>query len=622
MEGDRRYWQRLALDPSGLGEPVVATDIFRYYGQTWQPLVEGLTGILGRKVTPSAKNVYQGFLEHMAAQGFAEFSRPLEANGPPAEKNMRLFLFPYDWRLDIESHAPNLDRLIDRVLDLNFNREAPTYGTSERPAYRRGAGDKVVLIGHSQGGLVMRTYVALPERAAKIESCIMLGPPNLGSLNTFKALAGTGYNFEALFLHPEVGKWVGRNWTSPYQMLPFSAGGGLASFLLDENGRPIPDILGQLKAVRTHAFCFWRLPFSGGACTDDLTLNSDHLRSAVDFQSRLPNPAALGIPTFIIAGTGRPTIVAFRKTSRLVKLSKSGLDVTPARTVNRSALAGRFQADSLWQADYAVVSEDDRQVTVAVPYFDEVIAACGDGTVPQYSLVGLPGAVPIYVTGAKHGSMTENNVVQACLDRLLSGVHPVSAPEPICASTAAGASNGIRVRALSSPAVLHVYDSQGRHTGIAPDGTFEEGIPGSSFQLWGESQDVWLPASTDSYRAVLEGARETEVDLSLVAGDGRSEKRLEYLNVKESPGMVAEVSFASETMGPETHLKVDSNGDGSFEESKKPDVFATFRGPETVVGSRKLPVGLALAAAVVACILFLGIAVHHGRKKKEASRKV
>jgi pimeloyl-ACP methyl ester carboxylesterase len=620
LEGDRAYWQRLALDSSGRGTPVTATDIFRYYGQTWQPLLEGLSGVLGRSVTPSVKNVYQGFLEHMASQGYVECARPFDLYGPPPQKDMRLFLFPYDWRLDIESHAPNLDRLVERALDLNYNREAGVAGEDVRPVYRRRPEDKVILIGHSQGALVMRAYAALPERAAKIESMVMLGPPNLGSLNTFRALAGTGYNFEALFLHPEVGKWVGRNWVSPYQMLPFAESGGLASFLLDEEGRPLPDILGLLRSVRTHAFCFWRTPLGGGDCADDLTLNGSLLQAALDFQSRLPNPAALGIPTFIVAGTGQPTITAFRRTSRPVKLDRSGIEITPARTVSRAALEGRLLPEVLWQAEYPVTADDGNEVTVALPYFEEILAACGDGTVPLYSLIGLPGARPIYIAGAKHGSLTENPSVQGILDRLLMGVLPASGPAPACSSTAAGASNGIRVRARCSPAVLHVYDSQGRHSGIAAGGAFEEGIPGSSFHLWGESQDVWLPAGGDAYRVVLEGTRDTAVDLSLVAGDGHTERRADYLNIRESPGLNAEVRFAADTLGPDTPLEIDRDGDRRFDAVRKPDAFQTYtsRTPEALPKkSGGIPSSILIAAAVLLLCSLVAL-ILHGRRKPPA----
>jgi len=66
----------------------------------------------------------------------------------------------YDWRLDLESQAVELDKWIQE--NANFS----------RPIY---------LVGHSMGGLVARAYVAEKSRADKIAGVVTVGTPYLGA---------------------------------------------------------------------------------------------------------------------------------------------------------------------------------------------------------------------------------------------------------------------------------------------------------------------------------------------------------------------------------------------------------------------------------------------------------
>ncbi len=92
----------------------------------------------------------------------------------------RYYTFPYDWRQDNVVTARKLDALIERI--------------------RRDYGDprlKVDIVAHSMGGLLTRYYIQygvtdvldgndFPANftgAAKIRTAILLGTPNLGSVN-------------------------------------------------------------------------------------------------------------------------------------------------------------------------------------------------------------------------------------------------------------------------------------------------------------------------------------------------------------------------------------------------------------------------------------------------------
>jgi pimeloyl-ACP methyl ester carboxylesterase len=102
---------------------------------------------------------------------------------PGADENC--FAFYYDWRRDIPENARLLGKAIDRVL-----------------AARPGGDGKVDIIAHSLGGLVARYYLkygpadilgeATPRPtwsgARRVDTVVLLGVPNEGSLDTFTSL--------------------------------------------------------------------------------------------------------------------------------------------------------------------------------------------------------------------------------------------------------------------------------------------------------------------------------------------------------------------------------------------------------------------------------------------------
>ena len=69
-----------------------------------------------------------------------------------------VYLFPYDWRLDLNETAAKLDNYINSIGD-----------------------PKVTLIGHSMGGLLARAYTLDPLRAQKVDKVISVGTPYWGA---------------------------------------------------------------------------------------------------------------------------------------------------------------------------------------------------------------------------------------------------------------------------------------------------------------------------------------------------------------------------------------------------------------------------------------------------------
>ncbi len=117
------------------------------------------------------------------------------------ERPANLFGFPYDWRRDNRASAARLKEFVDRRL----------------PAWRRssGAADaRVILIGHSMGGLVSRYYLEVLEGWRDCRALITFGTPYRGSPNAVDYLAN---GYKKLFLDLTD---VMRSFTAAYQLLP------------------------------------------------------------------------------------------------------------------------------------------------------------------------------------------------------------------------------------------------------------------------------------------------------------------------------------------------------------------------------------------------------------------
>jgi pimeloyl-ACP methyl ester carboxylesterase len=119
----------------------------------------------------------------------------------PDDKAANFYSFPYDWRRDNRANARILKRLIDKRL--KCWRE------------RSGAADaKVILLGHSMGGLVSRYYLEVLEGWCDCRALFTFGTPYRGSLNAVNFLAN---GYKQLFLDLTD---VMRSLTSVYQLLP------------------------------------------------------------------------------------------------------------------------------------------------------------------------------------------------------------------------------------------------------------------------------------------------------------------------------------------------------------------------------------------------------------------
>ena len=122
------------------------------------------------------------------------------SEGPPAN----YFEFPYDWRRDNRASARRLKRLVDR--------ELPKWRK-----FRDYPDAKLILIGHSMGGLLARYYVECLEGFKDTRAIITFGTPHRGSVKTIDYLVN---GYRSLGLRLATFTELMRSFRSVYQLLP------------------------------------------------------------------------------------------------------------------------------------------------------------------------------------------------------------------------------------------------------------------------------------------------------------------------------------------------------------------------------------------------------------------
>jgi hypothetical protein len=129
--------------------------------------------------------------------------------------------------------------------------------------------------------------------------------------------------------------------------------------------------------------------------------------------------------------------------------------------------------------------------------------------------------------------------------------------------------------AVYSPAEIHLYDLHGNHVGKNASGGIDMQIPGSEYFERDEdhSKNIVIHNADvlANYKVKIEGTGTGTMDLKVQAPDfeGNTIDNPQYLAVNVNPFMQAELDL---TPAKDFSLKMDSNGDGTFDELRPPDV--------------------------------------------------
>lgn len=128
---------------------------------------------------------------------FENLQKDLELNN--YQENTNLFFFPYDWRLDLNTTKDLLKQKIDEV-KLQTGK------------------DKVNIIAHSMGGLLVKDYLNSYEKES-VDKLIFIGTPHLGAPKAGKILL-EGDRFSIPWLEEDRIKEIAQNSPALHELLP------------------------------------------------------------------------------------------------------------------------------------------------------------------------------------------------------------------------------------------------------------------------------------------------------------------------------------------------------------------------------------------------------------------
>jgi pimeloyl-ACP methyl ester carboxylesterase len=418
-----------------------------------------------------------------------------------------LFLLPYDWRLDI---ANSVTKLTDLISSIKTN----TGST------------KVDIIAHSMGGLVARNYISDPTRAQNVRKLFTLGTPHLGAVEFLKRLRFGGCLTKDFWddlardhgicvgVSPSEVKDIIQNMISGYELAPsqeyFNFYGGR------NNSHPNPyQNEGQLMNYDQIKSFLTSLGYNTGLFGPSETFHS--------LDNKLTDTNGVEITN--IVGSGLETIGQIRE--------YKGKD---------------FLGNIIQKKDGFSVN--------------------GDKTVPLFSAslddksrnLSLLGNAKVFYTNQNHGDLATLgpalNLVKNILDnnsQLPSGI--LSQPYSF---------NGTQI-AVYSPVNIDAYDSLGRHTGLTPEGDYEENIPGSSYDALDDAKFIFLPED-GVYNIEFKATDKGSFDFKIrkYNNDTISQETLyKDIPLTSSTSAVAQLDTSS-SQSPTIHL--DENGNGIIQD--------------------------------------------------------
>jgi hypothetical protein len=582
LKGTRLYREEKLLVASStnrLWEPNVGSDVKKLYlDNTGISLNKTIYSgeVLGRALT--IKDIYGEFVDYL---------ENLKGDGVVNEWKA----FGYDWRKPInevvagrEKKATTTESLLDVVYRLAENSKT----------------GKVTLIAHSNGGLVAKYLVKVLTDLGKedlIDSVISVAVPYLGTPEAIGALLhGSGQSIaKGIILNQSIARGLGINMPSAYSLLPsreyfskifgptiafasttvvgvnngsypkeITTYQGQASFLTDrENDRSIPKLEEVNKPTRANS---------------RLMTSADLLHGMID---SFVWPSA--ISRWSILGWGIDTV------KNIVYSEKTNCKKTKCKEVPVFETGKTIMGDGTVVAPSAVFNSG-----TAVSLDLNVISKQEKRDIEHGNILGASstmGVIDDIINSNRDGD--KNKIIEK-----ISKIPGVSIGEPDYSKEKISL-----VLSTHSPVELHVYDSEGNHTGLIPkpegsedveDGLytfFDENIKGSSFETYpdgfgGDDSYIYLPDDNGmKYTVVIDGNGfgEFTYKVTRVRGDTKLDA-VEYVGIPVTPFTIASTTVITRNSenselpvlaSSPPEIKIDFDGNGSV------DVVATTT---TIIG--------------------------------------
>ncbi|MBF8249980.1 MAG: esterase, partial [Candidatus Levybacteria bacterium] len=431
------------------------------------------------------------------------------------ELNKDLFLFPYDWRKDISETKVFLDQEIQQI-------KAKT-GSA-----------KVDIVAHSMGGLVARNYIADPEEAKNVRKLFTLGTPHLGAVAFLKNLRFGGCltkqgrltelaeNNICLGISSSEVKDIVQNMIGAYELAPTRKYFDFYSGEDIDHSYPYNDV--------------------GDIDGDDITgaLNYSQTKTMLD---KLGHNTALFYPSEAFHQLDENLIIT--NDVEIYNIVGSGLP-TVGQIIEKYTT--NIFGETVSHKDQIFINGDE-----TVPLMSASLIDYGK----SHSLLG--DAI-IYYTKQEHGDLVASGSALLLVRNILNDDN--SLPKDV--SITPYNFNGTIVSG-HSPINISVYDNSGNHTGLTDNGDIEINIPGSFYDTLDDAKFIYLP-DEGTYSIKVEATDRGSFDLKIRKFENSANTVTTlYVNVPLTANTKAETVLDTST-GTPSILKLDENGDGTFEQ--------------------------------------------------------
>ncbi len=443
---------------------------------------------------------------------FAGLISELTASG--YEEGVNLFVFSYDWRLDLniiagdDSRLPRTETLKEKV---------------ESVISQTGA-EKVDIVAHSMGGLITKLYMQ-EYGGDKVNKFVDIATPHLGAPETMKTLMyGDNLDIKAFgsyILNSNTIYNISQNLPSIYQLLPSQnyfddSDPNYAYYIYDMFDFDNNGVKGRLDYGQSIEF-----QANSGRNINLLALNNQLHQEIDGFNSE-----SFGIKTYNIVGCGQPTIGQIY----ILNKEKSGGYEYGLKYVN------------------------------------------GDGTVPLRSAEYLSATDVYYNTGAAHAFLPSFGGVRQLVSSILHGEEgsfSFSQHANIRTDASSCALNGTQI-SFHSPIDLHVYDDNDNHVGSNENGDIEINITGAAYDEIEGNKFVFLPAGK-AYRIIGEAEEAGSFNARVEKVQAGNYTETVYYNEIPLNSALVETRISINDSGIANNLELDEEGDGIYETIINPD---------------------------------------------------
>lgn len=229
---------------------------------------------------------------------------------------------------------------------------------------------------------------------------------------------------------------------------------------------------------------------------------------------------------------------------------------------------------------------------------------------PNDGVVTLSGTklrgVPVQTYHVVHTALTADPAVTESVILLLRNLTP---------------STKIAYVAVRCPVAIHVYDSEGRHTGRISEEDYVTEIPQSYIMRDedGDYEQIMVFDANDAYTFVAEAVDSGNFNLTAMFQQDDKHVNLEYSNVPVASGSMAELRTAS----TDYVLQVDENGDGTTDSDVVP-TYSDVRGeqppgPPTTAEAGDLILGFGILLTPVIAVVLVGWLLIKRRRARKAA---